>query len=66
MAYNVVDVKPLWMCFIMLLCCVLWQMLLPYALVEDVKPLIRNTKLLRTAFSLELRRPCCKLVKACL
>ena len=36
-----VDVKPLWMCFSMLLCCVLWQMLLPYALVEDVKPLIR-------------------------
>ena len=24
-----------------LLCCVLWQMLLPYALVEDVKSLIR-------------------------
>ena len=25
----------------MLLCFVLWQMLLPYTLVEDVKPLIR-------------------------
>ena len=25
----------------MLLCFVSWQMLLPYALVEDVKPLIR-------------------------
>ena len=38
---QVVDVKPLWMCFIMFLCCVLWQMLLPYALVEDAKSLIR-------------------------
>ena len=36
-----VDVKPLWMCFIMLLFYVLWEMLLPYALVEDVKQIIR-------------------------